>query len=75
MEKRVNDPYLVCMTGLPSFNKYVCRNTFLSVWSLYGLLTNHYIMKQESVSLPERKESVHMCEQFVITWKRDLRPL
>lgn len=55
MGRRENDPYLVCMAGLPLFNKSVYCNIFLSVWSLYGLLANHYIMKQESVSLPERR--------------------
>lgn len=50
-----NDPCLVCMAVLLLFIKPVCCNIFLSVWSPYGLLTNHYIMKQESVRLPERR--------------------
>lgn len=55
MGRRENDPYLDCMAGLPLRSMSACCNIFLSVWSPDGLLTNRYIMRQESVSLPERR--------------------
>lgn len=64
-----NDPCLVCVAVLPLFIKPVCCNIFLSVWSPYGLLTNHYIMKQESVSLPERRNRRTYVNSLILPGK------